>query len=37
LVERGLIERESRSQVAVSDVFLRHWLRSPTTIDPRRL
>ena len=37
LVERGLIERESRSQVAVSDVFLRHWLRSPSTIDPRRL
>jgi hypothetical protein len=37
LVERGLIERESRSQVAVSDVFLRHWLRSPTTIDSRRL
>jgi hypothetical protein len=37
LVERGLIERESRSQVAVSDVFLRHWLRSPSTIAPRRL
>jgi hypothetical protein len=36
LLERGLIERESRSQVGVSDVFLRYWLRSPITIDPHR-
>jgi DNA-binding MarR family transcriptional regulator len=37
LVKRGLIERESRSQVAVSDVFLRYWLRSPNTSDPAHL
>jgi uncharacterized protein len=37
LVERGLIERESRSQVAVSDVFLRVWLRSPSINGPGRL
>jgi len=35
LVERGLVEREGRSQVVVPDVFLRHWLRLPSRIDPR--
>jgi len=33
LVERGLVEREGRSRVVVPDVFLRHWLRTPSTVD----
>jgi hypothetical protein len=32
LVDRGLVERERRSRVLVPDVFLRHWLRLPSTI-----
>jgi hypothetical protein len=35
LVERGLVEREGRSRVVVADVFLRYWLRAPTSVDPR--
>jgi DNA-binding MarR family transcriptional regulator len=31
LIERGLVEREGRSRVMVPDVFLRYWLRTPTT------
>jgi AAA+ ATPase superfamily predicted ATPase len=31
LVDRGLVEREGRSRVVIPDVFLRHWLRMPST------
>jgi DNA-binding MarR family transcriptional regulator len=31
LVERGLVEREGRSRIVIPDVFLRHWLRLPSS------
>jgi uncharacterized protein len=31
LVGRGLVEREGRSRILIPDVFLRHWLRLPST------